>query len=401
MPRPEFYYDPKRKQYRKRIELNGVRRDVWADTKPALRARLDELKAQQAAGIVLDDQTTFADYAVRWLPLVTTGLTPSGRDDYEYAVNKWLLPLFGHRPLRDIKPLEVDELLKSMDGKSHSLRKKVLRAFRGMMDSAADNGLVLRNPALRKKPGGIPAAEKEPLTAAQQQALLSSLEGTRVLPLAALGLYAGLRREESLGLHWLNVHLDDPHPWLSVRHVVRYDRGKPILSDQLKSDAARREIPMPPQLCAILRAERALIQEGKRPASVLVIPDMSGGPCSSSAFRSLWAAVKRRAISGAPQAQDKAKHIPKKHRVLPTLDFSVTPHQLRHTYITALCASGLDIKKIQYLAGHSDPSVTLRIYAHVVGNKPEDLSAKINEVFSGGWGYGSGSEAPKSDVSSG
>lgn len=43
----------------------------------------------------------------------------------------------------------------------------------------------------------------------------------------------------------------------------------------------------------------------------------------------------------------------------------VTPHILRHTYITALCSSGLDIKKIQYLAGHADPAMTLKVYACV------------------------------------
>ena len=36
-----------------------------------------------------------------------------------------------------------------------------------------------------------------------------------------------------------------------------------------------------------------------------------------------------------------------------SLDFHVTPHQLRHTYITRLFESGLDIKEIQYLAGHT------------------------------------------------
>ena len=35
-----------------------------------------------------------------------------------------------------------------------------------------------------------------------------------------------------------------------------------------------------------------------------------------------------------------------------TLDFTVTLHQLRHTYITNLIYSGIDPKTVQYLAGH-------------------------------------------------
>ena len=51
-------------------------------------------------------------------------------------------------------------------------------------------------------------------------------------------------------------------------------------------------------------------------------------------------------------------------KVVRTLDFHVHPHQLRHTYITRLFESGLDIKEIQYLAGHATVNMTLRVYTH-------------------------------------
>jgi len=64
--------------------------------------------------------------------------------------------------------------------------------------------------------------------------------------------------------------------------------------------------------------------------------------------------------------------------------FHVEPHQLRHTYITELCASGMDIKKIQYLAGHTTAQMTLDIYAHVTQNRPEQLSPAIISAFGAG-----------------
>ena len=51
-------------------------------------------------------------------------------------------------------------------------------------------------------------------------------------------------------------------------------------------------------------------------------------------------------------------------KVVRTLDFHVHPHQLRHTYITRLFESVLDIKEIQYLAGHATVNMTLRVYTH-------------------------------------
>ena len=45
-------------------------------------------------------------------------------------------------------------------------------------------------------------------------------------------------------------------------------------------------------------------------------------------------------------------------------DRHITAHILRHTYITRLFEAGLDLKEIQYLAGHSTVEMTLRVYAH-------------------------------------
>ena len=55
------------------------------------------------------------------------------------------------------------------------------------------------------------------------------------------------------------------------------------------------------------------------------------------------------------------------------LDRRVYPHMLRHTYATRALDSGLTIREVQSLLGHSDVSTTM-IYAHV---NPEALRCKI------------------------
>ena len=62
-------------------------------------------------------------------------------------------------------------------------------------------------------------------------------------------------------------------------------------------------------------------------------------------------------------------------------DTHVTAHILRHTYITRLFESGLDIKEIQYLAGHSDIKMTLNVYSHVVNNRPDELIEAVERAF--------------------
>ena len=64
-----------------------------------------------------------------------------------------------------------------------------------------------------------------------------------------------------------------------------------------------------------------------------------------------------------------------------TLDFDVTPHQLRHTYITNLIYANVDPKTVQYLAGHENSKVTMDIYAKVKYNKPNELRNVVNEAL--------------------
>ena len=72
---------------------------------------------------------------------------------------------------------------------------------------------------------------------------------------------------------------------------------------------------------------------------------------------------------------------PKCRKYSYTIDFEVTPHQLRHTYITNLLLAGTDIKTVQYLAGHEKSKTTLDIYAHLTYNRPEDIIDKVNCAF--------------------
>lgn len=64
-----------------------------------------------------------------------------------------------------------------------------------------------------------------------------------------------------------------------------------------------------------------------------------------------------------------------------TIDFPVTPHILRHTYITNLILSGANLKKVQYLAGHADIKVTLDIYTHLVDQHPNNFVDEVNKAF--------------------
>ena len=63
------------------------------------------------------------------------------------------------------------------------------------------------------------------------------------------------------------------------------------------------------------------------------------------------------------------------------VDFEVTPHLLRHTYITNLIHASVDPKTVQYLAGHENSKITMDIYAKAKYNRPDELAGILEDTF--------------------
>ena len=358
-------------------EFRAKRKDVYGDSEDEVMDKIDLIEADEKYGV--SGATTLASLAYKWFKLKIIGLAPKSKEAYSNALTNHILPLLGNLPISEIKPLHIDELMGTLDGKSSSLRSKVLGTIRQIMEMALENDLIAKNPCRNKKAGGKKAKEKVPLTEAQQEQLVAAVKGTRAELFVLLCLYAGLRREEALGILWSNVHLGDI-PYISVRHTLTFD-DKDIAehSEKLKSDAARRDIPIPPQLADALQKAR------EQTGSMFVIyskPTLKH--LTKGAFRRMW-----KGVSGYAYTYKNSKG-ERVARVVPSIvDFYVHPHLLRHTYITELCASGMPIKEVQYLAGHSTVQMTLDIYAHVKDNRPEALAPAIISAFSAGKTAGS------------
>lgn len=116
-------------------------------------------------------------------------------------------------------------------------------------------------------------------------------------------------------------------------------------------------------------------------------------PLTKIQFRRLWDLVSKRQakervyyryINGVKtpfKVEAKLGERSKHGNCVYSIDFEVTPHILRHTYVSNLLLAGVDIKTVQYLAGHEKSKTTLDIYAHLAYNKPEDTITKVRKAF--------------------
>lgn len=69
-------------------------------------------------------------------------------------------------------------------------------------------------------------------------------------------------------------------------------------------------------------------------------------------------------------------------RLVTDLELSpVSFHALRHTHASALIAAGVDVVTVSRRLGHSNPSITLNVYAHLF--TPQDKAASAIEAALG------------------
>ena len=373
MPRKRKYpWYKARECYRVQKSMpDGKVKTLYAKTEEEMDRKLAVLNKELAVGVDHAYNPTVAEYAAKWFRLNTADLSPARVADYRNAINNHIAPVIATKRMKEVTLDDGREIMARLAGKSDSLHANVACVLRKMFQEAEDTAVIVKSPFHRLKAGGKKAQEKMPLSDAQAAQLMAAVHGTAVEPFVALGLYAGLRKEEILGLRWANVHLSGPAPYLSVRERVVYVGGQAVHEAELKSKAARRSIPMPTPLLECLRSYRI------RCPHEFVICNPAGGPRSEASFRRLWQMVANRTVGEGEKLGDKVRN----HRVVKSLDFHVSPHVLRHTYITNLCKSGMNIKTIQYLAGHATAALTLSIYIHATNNTPEELAEDVNRAF--------------------
>lgn len=346
--------------------LNGKRKYVRASTPEELERKVQQLKAEIGAGVDVSSDVTVHQLAQTWYNVYKKPhLREGGQAAVKNTVNNHILQIIGPMKVRDVKPVHIRQVMAAESTLSKSQQRKTIQALRGIFRAGVENGIIIKSPVPEElKAAGKDTEEKIPLTVAQSKQLLDTVRGTRAyLPIAIL-LGTGLRREELCGLMWSDIDLDAGE--ISVNRVRTFYDNAGAFSDALKSKAARRTIPTPDWLTEALRAAHA------QATSLYVLHTKTGAPLTKDSFRSMWEIITSRTTENPKLL---GKPIDERHpNIKYGIDFHVHPHLLRHTCITRWFEAGLDVKTVQYLAGHETPEITLKIYTHYLKEEREAVT---------------------------
>lgn len=342
-------------RYIKMHDINGkaIYGSVYAKTYLDVKRKLIEMNKMALDNALPSKQQTvaFREVLYLWLENNRIKLKPQTYADYKYMIESHILPIVGSISVKKIDANYINAFLLNkskngrLDGKgglSASYIKKICFIFTAAIDYAVKEkycdplyGDIVR-PQKRKH-------ELEVLSVPEQLKLENYIMidfDDRKLGVL-LSLYAGLRIGEVCGLRWCDIDFETQT--IHIRHTVERiknidadineSKTKLILCDT-KTFSSNRIIPIPPKLLCVLEQQR------KKGNAFL----LKGGAYEYTdprtyqySFRNYLVDCKMRTINY---------------------------HALRHTFATRCIESGMDIKSLSELLGHSSVNITLNTYVH-------------------------------------
>ena len=288
-------------------------------------------------------------------------VSPRSHEAYTTAVNR-LVAAIGHVKLQKLRPIHVHEMkLLRRDGSQVSPRTfaTARRVLKAALQQAADLELVSRNVASSGRAPTVETGEVDILAPEEITAVLEALHESDLYPIVAVALGTGMRRGELLALRWQDVDLDGAVVTVarSLEHTTRH--GYRFKAP--KTRAGRREIPIPAEIVEVLRNHRRQQLElrmslgmGKLEPEALVFCRIDGQPLPPNHVTARW----REAVGG------KWKF-----------------HALRHTHASALIAGGIDVVSVSSRLGHSNPTITLKVYSHLFRRHDTSAADVIGRVL--------------------
>jgi integrase len=325
-----------------------------------------------------DDAAPFGSFAMSQVKERQSEVRPATSEYWDWALGH-LLPFFADSPLTKIDVWAVDayrlhKLEESEDRRrrlaegrprtdalGRSLRplsagsiNKTIEVLRWLLSFAVEYGWIDENPAAGKR--RRIKIERSPPPHLESARQISAVLDTATeldadpgwliddrLPVVATLVFSGLRVHELAALRWGDLDF--------ATRAIHVRRSK--------TPAGIREVRMLSALrdCLVLYRDR----RGGPGARELVFTTSRGGPRTKDNVR---LRILRPVLARAEELLDARGHA--------SMPPGLTPHSLRHTFISLLFAIGEDPVSVMRQLGHTDPAFTLRAYAHSMSRDADE-----------------------------
>lgn len=327
--------------------------------------RLTRLLADLDQGtFVQKSDLTLGEYVDEWLG-TKVDLKEKTRLDYEHRIKK---DLTGH-PIARVRLDQLTTLpLQKWIGSLSSDRQLSPRTIQytvsivsQALSYAVETGMLVKNACDKVTLPRRIRQEMPWLTPDQVVQFLDANVEDPWIALWRLLLTSGLRPQEALALKW--VDLQDRRLMIR-RALAEVEKGAFVVVDELKTDSSRRTVSLSEETVAALEAHRkrqlkVILEMGpKYQRDDFMFTTRLGTTLDRTPVRRWWF-----------KALDRAK--------LPRIRLYST----RHTHLTHLLMSGVNVKAVAARSGHANPNVLLSVYAHALPEVDQGAAQGVEDML--------------------
>ena len=328
-------------------------------------------KEEESQGIVTCE-TPLYRYVLDYIELKEAGgaILASTANGYRWYAKHLMGTTLGKTPVNEVSSRQIQEFERDMmrDGygqntvsHTHVLLKTVFIRARKAGDIASNPFDLVDAPKRAKKP--INSLDVKGVQKINE-ALMDVTDpfSTAVL----LALMTGMRQGEICALRWQDV--DRIGKKIRITHALSRANGTFVLASP-KTESSVRTIPYGSELAHVLNGRLKVMHDSREKMGLdwdeglYVVGDLiAGGWKSPMALGQEWRAFVRVA------------------KLVGTQGVAPRFHDLRHTFATLAISSGLDVKTVSAILGHSNAAMTLNVYADALADSKKvsmDLMGKI------------------------
>jgi integrase len=347
------------------VTIQGRHVGKYFKTQYEARQWLQTTRSQIEQGLTfMGARTTLAEFLEEWLKGYQQSVRSKTYYQYTQIVRGHIVPAIGSIKLADLRPDQIQSFYNAKIQRGTRSRTVLLihAVLHRGLNYALKWGLLGHNPAQAVTRPKFKRPEMKTLNDSQVRVLLSASKGTRDEALFWLAVSTGMRQGEILGLKWSD--LDWGTKRLQIKRQLQRLKNEGMTFSEPKSAAGKRAIMISSTMVEKLREHLDHQQQERQIAGPnwqendLIFPSIIGTPLDHrNLFRDFKELLKKTG--------------------LPNIRF----HDLRHTAASLMLLQGIHPKVVQERLGHSDISLTLNTYSHVLPSMQEEAAEKMDELL--------------------
>ncbi len=323
---------------------------VYAPMQKELSAKLRQhIDSYQGADLTEQSRMMLSEWLDQWLRSTADTLRPNTLRNYCSYIENHIRPSLGDKQLARITPKDIQRFYKTLsDCLASGTVRRIHTTLHGVLKAAQQAHLIASNPTEQIIAPKFSYGAKQILTDDQLDMFMKVIVEDEIWhDFFYTELTTGLRRGEICGLKWEDF--DEVSGTLKICRTVYREDGGGLTTGDTKTNAGTRKVVLPGSTVTVLRErKKSALTEWIFPNPLK--PEQPTDP--GSAYRRLKVLLKRAG--------------------LPNIRF----HDLRHTFATHALASGVDVKTLSGILGHTRAAFTLDTYTHTTG----DMQRRASEV---------------------